>query len=148
MATLTNLGVSSDWTGKRSLCASADLMSTMCAPLSINAFTGKEPAGPVSEHFQVRCLHFKGGGTLTEGRLSSCVSEKEISSSSSKSGKTAATRFGLSAGVGVVASETTPTVVVRQVFFWALARRASWAVRGLYPLPETVVVHVPCLCPA
>ena len=54
-------------------------MRTICTPLSTSALTGKEPAGPVSEHFQVRCLHFKGGGTLTEGRLSSFASENEIS---------------------------------------------------------------------
>jgi hypothetical protein len=124
MATLTNSGVCRESMGSCRLCASVVRMSTMWAPLSINAFTGKESVAPVSEQFQVRCLHFNGGGTLTDGRLLSEPSEKQTSSSSSKSGKTAATRFGLSDGVGN-ASATTPTVVPFRVFFWAFARRAS-----------------------
>ena len=92
-------------------------MRTMWALLSISALMGKEPAGPISEQFQVRCLHFKGGGMLMEGRLSSGELEKHISFSSSKLGKPAATRFGLSVVVGVAASETMLTVVLRHVVF-------------------------------
>ena len=114
---LTNSGISSNRMGNCSLCASTDHTRTMWAPLSISALTGKEPAGPISEQFHIRCLHFKGGGMLTEGRLSSGESEKHISLSSSKLGKTAATRFGLSVVLGVAASETIPTVVLRRVVF-------------------------------
>lgn len=72
---------------------------------------------------------FKGGGGLTDGGLLSLRQSEKESSSLSRPGKMAATRFGLSDVFGHIVSETTPTVVLCPTwsleFFWAFTCRAS-----------------------
>src|SRR5216684_2389774 len=89
IATLTSSGVSKGSRGRPSLHTSAERMSTMCAPLSMSAFTGRGSVGPSSKHFHMKWSHFSGG--LTRDMLLS----KDCSSSRLDGpllGKSAATR--------------------------------------------------------